>query len=149
MRVTLRSLSPADLPLLERFVRAYYAEDGLTFDPERQPAALRALVGDEPLGHGWFVVLDGENKGYVVLTLGFCIEAGGRDGILDELYLEPEVRGRGIGRQVLDLVEAKARRLGLNKLYLEVEHGNRAIELYRRAGFVDHHRYLMSKQLAR
>ena len=148
MHVTLRSLRPADLPLLERFVRAYYAEDGLTFDPERQPAALYALVGDEPLGHGWFVDLDGESKGYVVLTLSFCIEAGGRDGILDELYLEPEVRNRGIGRQVLDLVEAEACRLGLNKLYLKVEHGNRAIELYRRAGFVDHHRYLMSKQLA-
>ena len=148
MPITLKPLSPTDLPLLERFVRAYYAEDGLTFDPERQPAALRALVDDEPLGHGWFVDLDGESKGYVVLTLSFCIEAGGRDGIIDELYLESELRNRGIGRQVLDLVEAEARRLGLNKLYLEVAHGNRAIELYRRAGFVDHHRYLMSKLLA-
>lgn len=148
MCVTLRSLIPTDLPLLERLVRAYHVEDGLTFDPDRQPAALRSLVDDQPLGHGWFVVVDGASKGYVVLTLSFSIEAGGRDGIIDELYLVPEIRGRGIGRQVLDLVEAEARKLGLNTLYLEVEHGNRAIELYRRAGFVDHHRYLMSKLLA-
>ena len=92
-------------------------------------------------------MLAGRPVGYVVLTLGFSVEAGGREGCLDELFVVPEARGRGVGRRVLGLVEEEARRLGIRRLFLEVEHGNRAFELYRRAGFVDHRRSLMSKQL--
>ena len=141
-------LTTGDLPLLERFVRAYYVEDGHEFHEERQPAALAALVaGDVALGRGWLVRHGGQTVGYVVLTQGFSIEAGGCEGCIDELYLVPEVRGRGLGRRVLALLEAEAGRLGVRRLFLEVEHGNRAIALYRHAGFVDHARYLLSKQL--
>jgi GNAT superfamily N-acetyltransferase len=144
---SLAPLRGADLPLLERMVRAYCAEDDHPFDAARQPAALAALVKGEPLGRGWLVMLAGRPVGYVVLTLGFSVEAGGREGCLDEFFLVPEVRGRGLGRRVLGLVEDEAHELGIKRLFLEVEHGNRAIALYRRAGFVDHRRYLMSKRL--
>ena len=49
--------------------------------------------------------------------------------------------------RVLALVEDEARAHALKRLYLEVAHGNPALALYRRAGFVDHRRYLMSKSL--
>lgn len=143
----LAPLRAADLPLLEQMVRAYYIEDGHLFDAERQPAALAALIEGEPLGRGWLVMLVGKPVGYVVLTLGFSIEAGGCEGCVDELFVVPEVRGRGVGRRVLELLEDEARRLGVRRLFLEVEHANRACALYRRAGFVDHRRHLMSKRL--
>ena len=144
-------LSPvglADLAALERLVRAYYVEAGQIFDERRHPDALTRLVGGDALGRGWFVRLDALTVGYIVLTWSFSIESGGLDGYIDELFLLPEVRGRGLGRRVLALAEQEARRLGLLRLYLEVEHGNSAIGLYRRAGFVEHQRYLMSKRLA-
>ena len=136
-----------DLPLLEAMVRAYYAEDGHRFDERRQPAALRAMVDGDPLVRGWLVTLAGRTVGYAILTLGFSIESGGRDGIIDELYLIPEVRNRGVGSRVVGLIEAEARALGVRCLLLEVEHTNRAVGFYRRAGYVDHRRYLMSKML--
>jgi len=145
----LAPLRAPDLPLLEQMVRAYYVEDGHRFDPERQRAALAVLIDSAELGRGWLVMLAGRPVGYVVLTLGFSIEAGGCEGCVDELFLVPEVRGRGIGRRVLGLLEDEARRLGVRRLFLEVEHGNRASGLYRRAGFVDHRRHLMSKRLDR
>jgi ribosomal protein S18 acetylase RimI-like enzyme len=56
--------------------------------------------------------------GYVVITLGYSIEYGGRDGFIDDLYLVPEPA------------------LGIGTLHLEVETGNDyASRLYRRAGF--------------
>jgi GNAT superfamily N-acetyltransferase len=143
----LAPLRAADLPLLEQMVRAYYAEDGHRFDAERQPAALATLIDGEALGRGWLVMLAGRPVGYLVLTLGFSIEAGGCEGCVDELFVAPEVRGRGVGRRVLALLEDGARRLGVRRLFLEVEHGNRASALYRRAGFVDHRRRLLSKRL--
>jgi ribosomal protein S18 acetylase RimI-like enzyme len=140
-------VASADLGVLEGLVRAYYAEDGLTYDERRQPDALARLVEGGAFGRGWLVRCGGRVVGYVILTWSFSLESGGLDGYIDELFLAPEVRGRGLGARVLALAELEARRLGLLRLYLEVEHGNRAINLYRRAGFVDHHRYLMSKRL--
>jgi GNAT superfamily N-acetyltransferase len=139
----------ADLPLVEPMVRAYYLEDGHSFDEERQLRALAALADGEPLGRGWLIALAGRPVGYLVLTLGFSVEAGGAEGCIDEFYLVPAVRGEGFGGRALALVEAEARRLAVRRLFLEVEHGNRALHLYRRAGYVDHQRFLMSKSLDR
>lgn len=138
-------LGERDLPALTSLVRAYYEEDGLDWVEERQPAALRALAAGDPNGRGWMIRLGGRAVGYAVLTWSFSIESGGRDGLIDEIYLVPEVRGRGLGRRALAMIEDEARTLGLRRLFLEVNHGNRALSLYRRAGFVDHRRYLMSK----
>ena len=107
------------------------------------------FVTDRSLGKAW-VICDGEQViGYVVLTLGFSFEYGGRDAFLDELYLDEKYRGRGIGRQAMEFVEAQAREMGVNAVHLEATHGNHpAIELYRRAGYVAHARVLMTKWLA-
>jgi GNAT superfamily N-acetyltransferase len=139
----------ADLPLVGPMVRAYYLEDGHSFHEERQLRALAVLADGEPLGRGWLIALAGRPIGYLVLTLGFSVEAGGAEGCIDEFYLVPAVRGRGLGGRALELVEAEARHLAVRRLYLEVEHGNRALHLYRRAGYLDHQRFLLSKFLGR
>jgi GNAT superfamily N-acetyltransferase len=148
-RLELAVVGAADLPLLERLVRAYYVEDGHRFHDDRQPAALAALAAGEPFGRAWLIVLDRRPVGYVVLSWGFSVEAGGREACLDEIYLVPEVRNRGLGGRVLGLIEAEARAIGVRRIFLEVERRNRAIGLYRRAGYVDHDRFLMSKFLDR
>ena len=52
------------------------------------------------------------------------------------MYVEPDQRGKGIGRAVLDGLEAAARQLGAQRLVLETGiHQDAAIALYRRAGF--------------
>lgn len=140
-------LGERDLPTLTLLVRAYYREDGLDWVEARQPAALRALAASHPNGHGWMIRLGQRTVGYAVLTWSFSIESGGRDGLIDEIYLIPEVRGRGLGQRVLAMIEDEARGRGLGRLFLEVNHGSRALSLYRRAGFVDHRRYLMSKDI--
>lgn len=145
--VVLAPAAAGDRAALEALVRAWYAEDGIRFDPGRQGAALDALTAGEPSGLAWLIHHAGETVGYVVVALGFSLESGGRDALIDELYVVPSARGRGLGGAVLALIEGEARRRGLKRLYLEVAHGNRAVDLYRRAGFVDHRRYLMSKDL--
>ena len=98
---------------------------------------------------GWLIRLDARPVGYVVLSLAFSVEAGGREACVDEFYLVPEVRNQGLGSRALALVEAEARDLGVQRIFLEVQRRNRVIGLYRRAGYVDQNRFLMSKFLAR
>jgi GNAT superfamily N-acetyltransferase len=57
---------------------------------------------------------------------------------IKRMYVAPEARGRGVGRQVLMELETEARRLGATRLVLET--GPRqpeALALYSRAGFVE------------
>lgn len=128
-------------------VRAYYEEDGLVYRDDRQSRALEILVAGDRLAKAWLIDVEDVTAGYVVITMSFSIETGGRDGFIDEFFIKPELRNHGLGRRVLDLVDEEARMQGLGRMYLEVEHGNRAIRLYRRAGYRDHERYLLSKWL--
>lgn len=67
---------------------------------------------------------------------------------VDELYLEPESRSRGLGREALAIAEDYCRERGVRTLLLEVEpHREQAFELYRRSGFEDHGRRLMTKRI--
>jgi ribosomal protein S18 acetylase RimI-like enzyme len=88
--------------------------------------------------------------GYIILTIGFSFEFRGHDAFIDELYIVPAHRCRGFGRQAMGFVEQEARKMGVNAIHLEVDHGNDpALELYRRTGYKDHQRFLMTKWLNR
>jgi ribosomal protein S18 acetylase RimI-like enzyme len=96
----------------------------------------------------WVILEANETIGYVVITLGYSIEHGGRDGFIDDLYLIPKARGGGRGKKVLEFALAQAIALGIKTLHLEVEIDNeRARRVYQAAGFVENNRRLMSKRL--
>ena len=63
-------------------------------------------------------------------------------GRLYSLATEPEARGRGVGRALLEAVVETARRRGCHVVRLEVRTDNHAaIALYERAGFLRMSRY--------
>lgn len=131
--------------------RACHDEDGQVLSV-RFEAAVReiaqAQAQAEPLARAWFIRHGGKSVGYVVVTVGYSVEYGGRDGFIDDVYLIPEARGRGWGRQVIDFAVAEAARLGIRTLHLEVELNNdRAHALYQSAGFEETGRRLMRRRL--
>jgi ribosomal protein S18 acetylase RimI-like enzyme len=140
---------PADLdallPLLERF----NASQDIPFDATQAQAALGALLARPELGRAYRIVHAGVTVGYAALTFGFSLEWGGRDAFVDEIYLEPEQRGQGLGRAALRALIEAARVAGVRALHLEVEAGNAAGQaLYRSAGFSGSERQLLSRRLS-
>lgn len=85
-------------------------------------------------GRGAFLVVyrDGAPVG-----CGAVRTLDGETGELKRMYVSPAARGTGIGRRLVDALEAEARALGLRRLVLET--GTRqqaALALYRATGFV-------------
>jgi diamine N-acetyltransferase len=145
-----RAARPHDLPLVLRLMEGFYRDTDTPFREEAAGQALAALVADPSLGRLFLIETGGTPAGYVVLTLGFSLEFLGRDAFVDELYVTPEHRGRGLGPAAIRFLESVATPLGVRALHLEVGPDNeRASGLYRRAGFEDRHHHLMTKLLPR
>lgn len=54
---------------------------------------------------------------------------------LHKLYLLPEAKGRGLGKSLISEVENRARRVGAERLRLNVNRANPAVEFYQAQGY--------------
>lgn len=140
--------SDSDTAELVELMREFYAFEHIAFDEEGARSALRQILSEGRFGVVHLIRVDAEEAaaGYLVLTFGFSLEFHGRDAFIDELYLRENFRGRGIGRACIEFAAEVCRAKGIAALHLEVERANtRAQALYRREGFRDHDRYLLTK----
>lgn len=55
--------------------------------------------------------------------------------LISKLYLHRNARGRGTGRAAMEFIESRARQHGLALLWLTVNKGNPAVQIYERLGF--------------
>lgn len=149
MSAALRLARPEDLDRLMGLVTAFHTEAGLAQDADQTRNALAPLLEGIPHGCIYLIGPGRAPLGYIILTFGWSVEFGGMDGFVDEIYIRPAVRGRGIATEVLlDLPKALAE-AGLTALHLEVDRTNEtAQKLYMRTGFKPRDRYmLMGKKL--
>jgi len=110
--------------------------------------AIRDLIANPALGALFVVEMSDRIEAYLVVTFGYSLEFGGRDAFVDELYVAPSARKKGLGTAALDTAEQACRAAGIRALHLEVERINlRAKSLYDRRGFYEHSRHLMTKLL--
>jgi GNAT superfamily N-acetyltransferase len=138
-----------DIETLVEFIREFYEFEHLKFDESIVRTALAKILDDDSLGRVWLIQHGDEAIGYVVLTFGYSLEFRGRDAFIDELYIRESYRGQGVGMSVIQFIESVCPSLGIQALHLEVERKNTAAQnLYRKVGFKDHDRYLMTKWIA-
>jgi ribosomal protein S18 acetylase RimI-like enzyme len=147
LTVSADPVTAKDAGILLDLARVFNAEDGHPLDDAAE-AAMSHVAGGEPLAPAYFLKFDQKIIGYFVLSLGYSPEHGGKDGFIDDIYIGPEWRGRGLGRAALDLAIEAAKQHGARVLLLEVEPDNhRAFRLYETAGFHDTKRRLMRRIL--
>jgi ribosomal protein S18 acetylase RimI-like enzyme len=146
-RASLEDLD-ALMPLLARLRTDDPTLCGAPFDAPAARAAVARLIESEHAGRVWLIRTGDETIGYLVLTFSYSLEFGGRTALIDELWISPDHRGRGIGSQALAFAEREARAADARGLFLEVSPDNAGAErLYARAGFAGREFRLMYKRL--
>ncbi|HTZ49988.1 MAG TPA: GNAT family N-acetyltransferase [Verrucomicrobiae bacterium] len=149
MSISIQLAGAPDLDALLLLMRRMQIDDpwSQAFDEATVRRNLSELLAHSHFGVGYLVRQQQTPIAYLVICFDYSLEYRGKGAWIDELFVEASHRGQGIGTQLLDLAERVSREHGAQFLHLEVTHGNRANELYRRRGFVDHARFLMSKDL--
>jgi ribosomal protein S18 acetylase RimI-like enzyme len=143
-----RRITAADADAFLALARDFHIEDGHALN-EAGERSIREVAAGVDLAPAFFLVEGEDVVGFFVLSLGYSPEHGGTDGFIDDIYIVPEHRGRGLGRKALDLALNESRKCGIRVLLLEVEaHNDRAYHLYASMGFTDTKRRLMRLVLA-
>ena len=136
MGTTIRNATPADIPQILNFIQALA-------DYERAPEAvvateadlLRDGFGPSPFYCCLIAEFDSQPAGFALYFFDYSTWLG-RPGIyLEDLFVYPELRGRGIGKLLLEKVAAIAVEKGCARLKWAVLDWNTpAIDFYRAMG---------------
>ncbi len=140
---SLHLAGPPDLPKLLPMVSGFHAEMGFDTTADHQSGAIMPLLDGSPHGAIWLVGPRRAPVGYVAVSFGWSVEFGGLDAIVDELYVRPAVRRRGMGQEALDALAFALRETNVRALHLEVDRDDSAAQrFYARARFAPRDRYI-------
>ena len=125
-----------DLDRVMRLVADHHAESGVEQDPEARRAAILPLLEGSPHGVIYLIGPARAPIGYVAVSFGWSIEFGGMEGVIDEFYIRPGVRGRGIGTEVMHTLPRGLAKAGLKAMHLEIGRDSAgARRIYEKLGF--------------
>jgi GNAT superfamily N-acetyltransferase len=133
MDVLIRPARPEDIPrMTDLLAELFSIETDFAPDVEKQIRGLSALVAGPPARS---CVLVAEQGGMAVgmatvQTLVSTAE-GGRVGLVEDLVVRRNLRGRGVGTQLIDAILRWARSQGLTRLQLLADRDNQqALDFY-------------------
>ena len=137
--LNVRLATPSDRDEVLRLVRGLLIELGGNPAPADDLFAVfdELVVGGDA---GFIVIAEEEGRAKAVCTASFlqAIRTVGRYAILQEMYVEPDLRSSGVGRAVIDFALEHAVARGCQVVELGTpRNGQRQIEFYERAGFAN------------
>jgi GNAT superfamily N-acetyltransferase len=127
---------PADVADILRLIRALAEYEKLGHEVVAGEDGLReALFGVRPVGEALLAVVDGRPVGFAIFFANLSTFLGRAGIYLEDLFVEPQFRGRGIGRALLQAVAKIAVERNCGRLEWAVLDWNTpAIGFYKRAG---------------
>ncbi len=117
IEVTIAKVTHLDLSELLPLMRAYCDFYEVAPRDEKLVSLSRTLV-DDP-GEGQQLIARGEDEralGFATIFWGWSTLDAGRIGLMNDLYVVPEVRGVGVGGQLIEACRGACRKRGVGKL---------------------------------
>ncbi|WP_396177548.1 GNAT family N-acetyltransferase [Flavobacterium sp.] len=142
--IEFQALKETDIETVVVMMQEFYAIDHYPFNSEVAKKLFHTFISDKNLGNCWIIKCNGAFVGYVILTYIFSFEYQGKIAFLDELYVNENARGKGIGQEAIAFVQNQALLKDLKLIYLEIEsHNIVAKKLYLSRDFIIHNRQIM------
>ena len=136
--ITIRPATREEIPLVLEFIRALARYEKLEHEVSASEAQLReALFGERPYAEVVFACSGAEPVGFALFFHNFSTFKGQPGIYLEDLFVRPEARGRGIGKRLLAHLARTAVERGCARLEWAVLDWNEpSIGFYRGLGAV-------------
>lgn len=136
--LTIRRARPGDAGLVLEFVHKLATYEELDDEVEATEAGLaEALFGPDPKVHCDFAEIDGQPVGFALWFYNFSTFKGRHGIYLEDLFVEPEFQGRGIGKTLLRHLARRCVDEGLGRFEWWVLDWNKpSIAFYKSVGSV-------------
>lgn len=134
--VTVRPAVPDDLPTVMRFIRALAAYERLTHECVASEAQIRAaLFGRPPRAQALIAEADGRPAGCAVWFYTFSTFSGRSSIYLEDLFVDPAFRRRGVARRLLGELARRALAEGYARVeWAVLDWNDPALHFYRGLG---------------
>lgn len=107
------------LALLERRETDAGAPEWDATERDARERLIAPLLADGPEGAVWLIGPARAPLGYAIVTFGWTVRAG-REAWLEDIYVRPSVRRRGIGREVVHAIGVSLRGAGVRRLLVRL-----------------------------
>lgn len=136
MSLTIRKAVAADVPRILAFIRSLAEYERAPHEVSAtEEGLLRDGFGPRPFYDCLIAELEGEPAGFALFFFNYSTWKGRPGVYLEDLFVEPHLRGKGIGKALLRQVAAFALECGCQRLQWEVLDWNTpAIDFYRAMG---------------
>ena len=136
MTLSIRPAVEADVPLILRMIRSLAEYEKMADQVVATESGIRdALFGTRRYGEVILGQVGAEAVGFALFFHNFSTFRGAPGIFLEDLFVEPQWRGHGFGRQLLAHIAAVAVARGCHRMEWSVLDWNEsAIDFYRRAG---------------
>ena len=140
-----REATEGDIEELAALYAEFFAEDAIDTADIDLDSNIRRMIRDSR-ARIWVAVHDGEIAGLASASLTYGVEFGSAAEI-EDLYVTPEARGKGLARRLFETALAWSEAAGAAEILLvitpEAEAAQSLTKLYRRFGFRDSRRIVM------
>ncbi|GGF15680.1 N-acetyltransferase [Youhaiella tibetensis] len=138
MTLSIRSTTPADAPLIIKFIEDLASYEKLLHEAKASEADIvRDLFGPSPKVFCDIAEWDGQPAGFALWYYTYSTFQG-RHGIwLEDLFVEPAMRGKGLGKALLAHLARRCKAENLGRLEWNVLDWNEpSIQFYQSQGAV-------------
>ncbi|NTV91864.1 MAG: GNAT family N-acetyltransferase [Chlorobiaceae bacterium] len=117
-------------------------------DARAQKQGLSLVIGNASNGIIFVCEVDGTIQGMVMLLFTVSTFIGKKAAILEDMIVEPQWRGKGIGTHLINHATAFAEEEGFGRITLLTDHDNiKALSFYNHLGFIPSEMKVMRKML--
>jgi GNAT superfamily N-acetyltransferase len=134
----IRPAQPTDVPTLLEFIRELAEYERLAHTVEITEELLaKGLFGDRPAAEALVAEIDGEPVGWALFFTNFSTFKGLPWLYIEDIYVRPQLRGRGAGKALLKRVAELAVERGCGRVEWAVLDWNTpSIDFYKNLGAV-------------
>ena len=135
MKTNFRTAVESDVPLILQFIKELAEYEELAHEVKCDEATLRdSLFGPTPYAEVIFAMHDKTEVGFALFFHNFSTFLGKPGIYIEDLYVTPEFRGLGVGKDILSYVSSLALKRGCGRVEWWVLNWNPARNFYKSLG---------------